>query len=600
MLRPLAWLSRSGSGYYRPRSRRNHRSFGAAVPCLESLEERVLLSAPSLTNLDIAEVAQGFCSEKYIQGEISDSARPNYGDYEITVDWDSDGNADAFASYDPDAETFAYKLPDFLQSGTVTFDIRWWGNELVFEGDGASINVDPGPPANNTAPEITQAAISWIDPVPGDGAFSFEFRDYTHCSSRYKIELDSNSDGDMDDYDDTSWYVAGPMSDGIYVYAENPQMRVTEYVQIDGVDVQIAQTDWKSLDIGGIDPNQAPIFDPNGDYTHTIGYGNVGDGDGAGSAVASDPDGTGTSLKYAVVVPRPAGFGSDGRFYAALPTNGVSIDANGNLSIADPEAIKNSFDLYGKYSFTVLADDGIATSSVGYTIYDNWQWWANKTTDLLSLWKTKYGEAILLTESRTQVAIQNLDAFAELDHIAEVAGGLSSILWATAPSWPLAGAAATAATTAVGHAIKEYNDAQTGLLTDFIQAATEEVTANSLDARDALYIAKTTELTNKKDDWADPGDAAAKALEARAYFTNLVVDFNFDPYALVESVPDDDTIAAPSSRDIYGGLLEDFADGQGFVVYRGAGEWKCSDSTDYPFIMDGQDVADELNRIGYW
>lgn len=617
MIHPLSWTLRSKSLFGRSKAirRKTRRPWGdRGTPCLERVEERVLLccthnTAPEIASLEFVQVedktAYGQAPIGYLAGEVTDDTYHDNSQYEVRVDLDRDGNFDERAIFELDPElstgdlgkfTFAYYLPGSLQeNGNVAVQVAELarGDCPLLLSDSSGVAYTRTPPSND-APEIkfTLVESGYGQPLTVWG----EIRDYTPQGS-YLIEIDGDRDGYIENTvsgaDRGAFTITGYSAAGV-----TGRIRVTEQDMYG----REYSTGW--VDIGDAESaNQAPTFSETGTYEDTIGYGALEHVENVATVTANDPDGD--TLKYFLSESLfLLGFGSDGNFFHHVP-RGLTIDENtGVVTVEGAGGLKDIRAFYerdSKHVFTVFADDGQTSTFVGFTLFDNWEYWISQAKAHISEWATAYGDAIVSSGSNAHDAIQKLDAFAGLDHIAGAVDAAVGLFWAAVPVNPAAAALGTAITTIVADAVAAVNEGKADDVNIEIQNLVDEVTQNSLDERTRVQKARNDKVIAKEDYLSGSTDSPdAKARQARELFEELLKELVLDPHG---------SVAVPSVNDIYGGLLYDYATdpAQGFdlqwLPQHDNGDGTCglwvSDDWEILGQMDGTDVADELNAIGY-
>jgi hypothetical protein len=620
----------SSRSFRSPRPRRRRQVWGdpSAAAC-ERLEDRVLLtnSPPTIADLTVEEVedGSGYGKAYYLTGTISDDTPPTgkYSRYSIDIDLDGDGYSDASCSakslidIDPVTDKpyeqiaagsppeFAYALPTpsvgLHQVAANVSELESDGVGGIWSSNGwvqKSYTVDP---PKNEAPELRFVTMDtgyggggWIS-----GVVHGEIRDRT--PGGYTIQLDTNNDGVADQ---TFGSGRGAFSLGT-VYVEigrgyTARIKITE-TDLWGRNFVVG---WQDVPINQPQPaNVAPEL--GSDQSSILGY--AGLSNGYGITTFSDLSGE-TDTKYSISQPRRPGHGSDGNFYRDVPQPGMAVDSTGKVTVGDAVTAKLVYLRDFKYVFSVVGDDGEATDSALYTLYDRWQYWigengqggqAQTYADKWYGWITNV--IISPTSSNSKAALDKLKSVVgDVSGVSGVATVAEEVVWAAADLPPAAAAAGAAISGLVLDLIaKNQNPANDDFFTQLDAGIKASVLKNNTKAGDVkeVEIGKALEKNEQmtRDEQLNRGGAPdAMAREAFQKFLEIKGDLPM-------------TFKAPTTEAIEKQMLIDYASknrlnlqltetrdyNTGEVTY----SWVALYSPGYGDTALAQKIATELNRL---
>lgn len=579
------------------------------------MEDRVLLcgccdpvpnTIPAIANLTVETVDDGTAyGLNFVTADIVDDTRDSLY-YTVQLDFGFDGTfeVDQQHGYSSSAETFAFLLPYLARTGTVAVNVLEWTGGVGSVSSGFSNYSFDLDLADNKAPELIHRTIDFASgygPNSGYATIYGKFRDFTPLGT-YSVQIDDDGDGDPDG---GRTFDRGRFSFQLYIWPGPVKIRVVESKSL--ADGSISTTGWQSLNPGGpADPNVAPEFPPSGDYSATRSYGALSADPPPDVPGATAEDLNNDQLRYSVNQPIPYDMGNG--WYKKVPTLAVSIDeSSGDISITNPEAIQNSFEQFGKFSFTVEASDGMAPKATHvFAIYDDYNYWIAESDDYIEAWQEQMHNLITDTKSNTRTALFSLNSFlgSSWDMFSGTSSVINSLSWIVFPG--ASGAAKTAK--AVGEVgidalITAYNnEGQNGVAAIILEfdRISNEVRDQDRDDIDAA-VTQLNQQINVLDSKLSTGIWSTWPLDAKA----LKAYQKFESIRNGHPLPEFDDI--PKSDDIYAQLLLSYAQSQGWSIFGSCDAletygdyWDTNDDTDIPVIIDATDIVDELNRLEYY
>ena len=548
-------------------------------------------AAPVLANLAWEDDPDGPVSEQgfgYASGEIVDSTRP-YGTYNIQVDWDADSIADDNIDFPYDASTFAFEYSAPAGVHTLAFRIveTDLNQNIQLEGSWASFTFSVAEPVNR-APALK--TLDYSEPMPGFVQLTGTGEDSSYGST-YELQADFDSDGITDEVAQAAslasftamMMVASPPT-GLF------GVRLVE-TSSGGTTIEGR---WEQVDaaVGQMVANDTPTF-PNPSYEFTVAQASVTAGQNVGTVTANDSD----PLKYSLK--QPGGPWKVGGAWH-LKKGGKPLAINpttGEITVANEEALKKAltgvFVTKYKYDFTVIADDGNETASVAVSIVDDHMPYLALIPGRINTWAIRYSNWVTQTHFNSRDAVNRLDTF--------YSSGISAFVSnaGTAASY-LEGKVGTGS--AAGIALRVSSWIAKGVASHLEAghaAMIAQIKREMVNQRDADYL-KITQMQNQENqDYAGLiGDIAGLSQLEK---TKKVRDYwNATKHRLPITIP----VAA--TDDIYGELLLSLVREKGWTIKGSVwtknmvlGSYWKSPSTDWPFIIDATEVADELNGLGY-
>jgi len=604
-------LLRSGRVRIHPRSRKF--SEAAAIELLERRELLTGLNTPvTLANIEVVKVsdssAWGFTH--YLKGSIIDETR--VGVYRVEIDLNSDGSIDASGAYSAGATNFAYALGIVpgthslsarvvnVFNSTVAPDVTGWS--------GAQYTLVP--PSSAPETKFVHFVEGSTPPMYAGmmkvGTVRGEVKDFTRTAnqpyaSSYLFQVDTNGDSIADQ---TQYGQPGAFSFSVTLMnGSAPKFRVIESDPAG----QTYDSGWQSVEMGGTHAaNVAP--NAGADGWAQLGWGGldgpIPEGPAAhpfiGNVSASDSDDPAPRLKISQA--RLPGFGSDGNFYLKPPKNAVEL-SGGELRVGDAEVLQAFYDRDFKFGFTIVADDGQSTDSAAFVLYDDWKEYLKRAEQHLAEWAGQMRALISATAQVAMSAYNDFQTFVEAetnaapDLLQNVASHSFTAAAFAGPKAAVAAAVgdvvvtiATEAWAAKGHQgyqaflleLQSRMDAQRQIDLDEVDYALNGTPGSPESGEYDRIIQERVRLQ------AEPLTLDEMARQAAFYLRKLRQRRPVPVPEVAESVL------------IYGQLLLAYASVTGsniYYRYQGSyGEWASDDTLGVGW---GDEIAEELNRIGY-